>query len=82
MTWVQFLQEAIQLLVGGITGVASGIGQGLSTLVQSLAYTTDNGTTTMSAFMAIVLIFGGISLAFGLSRWVVNLIASLGARNR
>ena len=82
MTWVQFLQEAIQLLVGGITGVASGIGQGLSTLVQSLAYTTEGTTTTMSAFMAIVLIFGGISLAFGLSRWVVNLISSLGARNR
>lgn len=82
MTWIQFLEEAIQLLVGGITGVASGIGSGLSTLVQSLAQTTDGTTTTMSAFMAIVLIFGGISLALGLSRWVVNLIGSLGQRNR
>lgn len=82
MTWVQFLQEAIQLLVGGITGVASGIGGGLSTLVDALTKTTTGSTTEMSAFMAVVLIFGGISLALGLSRWVVNLISSLGARNR
>ena len=82
MTWVQFLTEAVQLLVGAITGVASGIGQGLSTLVDSIAKTTNGNTTEMSAFMAIILIFGGISLAFGLSRWVVNLVASLGARNR
>lgn len=82
MTWLEFLTAAVQLLVGGITGVASGIGQGLSTLVNALAMTTDNGVTTMSAFAAIIFVFGGISLAIGLSRWVVNLISSLGQRNR
>lgn len=82
MTWAQFLTEAIQLLVGGITGVASGIGNGLSTLVNALVMTTDNGSTTMSAFAAIIFVFGGIALAIGLSRWVVNLVSSLGQRNR
>lgn len=78
MTWTSFLTEGIALLVGGITGVATGIGQGLSSLVSSLAVQNND----MSPFMAVVFIFGGIALAFGLSRWVVNLLASLGQRNR
>lgn len=80
MTWTEFLAEAVQLLVGAITGVATGIGGGLSSLVTALVYNADQ--TAMSPFIAIIFIFGGISLAFGLSRWVVNLVSSLGARNR
>lgn len=73
-----FLQDIIELLVGGIGVTASGIGSGLSVLVSSLAI--QNGT--MSPFMAIILIFGGIALALALCRWVVNLLSSLGQRNR
>lgn len=83
MEWTTFLTNAIQLLVGGITGVSNGIGVGLSNLVENLAITTGTGDTkTMSAFMAIVFVFGGISLALALCRWVVNLLSSLGNRNR
>lgn len=73
-----FLNDIISLLVGGISATANGIGVGLSTLVGDIAI--QNGA--MSSFVSIVLIFGGIALAFALSRWVVNLISSLGQRNR
>ena len=86
MTGVQIMQAIIEILVGGISGVATGIGQGLSTLAQSVfLQTTGNGesaTTSLSVFGVLVVVFAGISLAIGLSRWVVNFVASLGARNR
>lgn len=82
MTWSAFLTEAISLLTGGIVGVAGALGSGISTLVQDLAVTGTGESATMSAFMSIVFVFGGISLAIGLGRWVVNLLSSLGNRNR
>lgn len=76
------LTQIIELLVGGITGVASGIGSGLSTLAQDIFMTGTGDTQTLSTFGALICIFAGISLAIGLSRWVVNFVTSLGARNR
>lgn len=77
-SYFDFLADSISLLVGGIVPTASGIGGGLSTLVNALAI-SNNG---ISPFAAIIFIFGGIALALGLSRCVVNLISSLGQRNR
>lgn len=85
-SWTALMSELIELLVGGITGVAKGIGEGLSSLVQSIfMQTTGTGadaTTSLSVFGAVIIIFAGVSLAIGLSRWVVNFCSSLGARNR
>lgn len=86
MTGVQIMQAIIEILVGGISGVATGIGQGLSTLAQSVFLQTtgsgESAVTSLSVFGVLVVVFAGISLAIGLSRWVVNFVASLGARNR
>ena len=86
MTGVQIMQSIIEILVGGISGVATGIGQGLSTLAQSVFLQTtgtgETAVTSLSTFGVLVVVFAGISLAIGLSRWVVNFVASLGARNR
>lgn len=86
MSGVQIMQEIIEILVGGISGVATGIGQGLSTLAQNLMLVTSgegaSAVTKLSTFGNLVVVFAGISLAIGLSRWVVNFVASLGARNR
>ena len=76
------LQELIGLLVGGITGIASGIGTGLSALVKDL-FLEGSGTEAdpyaLSIFGGVIGIFGGIALAIGLSRLVFNWIISLGA---
>ena len=80
------MSDIIKILVGAIKEFASGIGQGLSALVQSIFLVTSgegaSATTSLSIFGIVILIFAGVSLAVGLSRWVVNFITSLGARNR
>lgn len=82
MTGVQIMQAVIEILVGGITQVATGIGSGLSTLATSIFLTGTGESQTLSTFGVLIVVFAGISLAIGLSRWVVNFVASLGARNR
>lgn len=71
------LQEIVGILVGGITGIAEGIGGGLSTLVTSVFLDTEGG---LSTFGIVVVAFGGVALAIGLSKFIVKWIASLGAR--
>lgn len=78
MSGTALLQEIIQILVGGITGIAEGIGAGLSNLAQSIFLTTKEGATTLSTFGTIIVIFAGISLAIGLSRLIVGWLTSLG----
>lgn len=86
MSGVELMKSIIQILVGGIEEMAKGIGGGLSSLAQSIFLTTtgtgESATTTLSTFGVLIVVFAGISLAVGLSRWVVNFVASLGSRNR
>lgn len=74
------LQEFVDLLVGGISNLASGIGSGVNGFVQDLFLTVgENGTVTgLSTFGGVVAIFGGISLAVGLTTLIFNWIRSIG----
>ena len=76
------LTEIIGILVGGITGVAEGIGGGLQSLATSIFLEGTGETQTLSVMGTLIVVFAGISLALGLSRWVLNFVTSLGARNR
>lgn len=76
------LQQIIEILVGGITGIAQGVGTGLTELAKSIFVTGTGETTTLSIFGGLVVVFAGISLAIGLCRWVVDWVTSLGSRNR
>ena len=75
------LTEIIALIVSGITGIASGIGAGLSELVQAifLEVSETGDIEGLSIFGGLIIVFAGISLAIGLSRWVVNWVTSLGS---
>lgn len=75
------LSEIVQILVGGITGMANGIGSGLNTMATSLFIDSTGNSQTLSVFGGIVAIFGGIALAVGLTTLVTKWIMSLGARN-
>lgn len=85
MSGVEIMQAVVEILVGGISGVATGIGEGLSTLATSIFLQTSGtgteATTSLSTFGVLIVVFAGISLAVGLCRWVVNFVTSLGARN-
>lgn len=76
------LTEIIALLVGGISGIATGIGEGLSKLVTEIFVTTSEAgaVTGLSVFGGLIAVFGGIALAVGLSRMVVGWVMSLGGR--
>lgn len=77
------LTEIVQLLVGAISDIATGIGSGVSALVTNI-FLTGSGTTespyALSVFGGVIAVFGGIALAIGLSRWVMNFLTSLGAK--
>ena len=82
MAATAIVTQIITILVSGITGVAEGVGAGLSTLATSIFLTGTGADTSISAFGVIVVSFAAISLALGLCRWTVNLITSFGQRNR
>lgn len=75
------LSEIIALLTGGITGIAQGLGEGLGSLVK---YIFVDGTGveadpyTLTVFGSLIIVFAGISLAIGLSRFIVNWVTSFG----
>ena len=80
---MEILQSIISILVGGITGVAEGVGSGLSTLAESIFLVqTTGGEQGLSTMGTLIVVFAGIGLALGLCRWVLNFVTSLGARNR
>lgn len=82
MTGTAIMTAIIEILVGGLTSIGQAIGGALSTMIQSLFLTGTGDSTTLSTFGIFVVIFAGISLAMGLTRWVVNFVASFGSRNR
>lgn len=72
------LTEIVSLLTGGITGIATGIGSGLQDLVTNIFLTGSGENQTLSTFGAITIVFGGVALAIGLSRFVLRFLTSLG----
>lgn len=85
MTGTELVTAIIEILVSGITGIASGVGDGLSELASSIFFTTtgtgDTATTALSVLGICIIAFAGISLALALCRWVLNFFTSLGNRN-
>lgn len=69
------LSEIIQLLTAGLTDMAIAIGGGLNGLASKIFISS---TGTLSTFGGLIIIFAGIALAVGLSRWVVHFLSSLG----
>ncbi len=82
MTGTALVTAIIEILVSGISGIATGVGQGLSTLAQSIFFATTGDTTGLSVLGTCIIAFAAISLGLSLCRWVLNFFTSLGARNR
>lgn len=72
------LQEIVSILTAGISGIASGVGAGLSTLASSVFLTGTGENQTLSTFGTLVVVFGGVSLAIGLCKFVVYWITDWG----
>ena len=78
------LSEIIETLTSGISGIAQGIGEGVTTLVKEI-FLTGAGTTespyALSVFGGVVIVFAGVALAIGLCRWVMSFVTSLGSNH-
>lgn len=76
----EVLNEFVTTLVGGISSIASGIGEGVNSYVQDLFLTvgTDGTITGLSTFGGVVAVFGGISLAVGLTTLIFNWVRNIG----
>ena len=73
------LNEFVTTLVGGISGIAEGIGTGVNGFVEDLFLTVEAGEITgLSTFGGVVAIFGGVALAVGLTTLVFNWVRSIG----
>lgn len=72
------LTEILTLLTSGITQFATGFGSGLMSMVTSIFLTGEGDAQKLSLFGGLCIVFAGISLAIGLSRWVLKWVSSLG----
>ena len=79
-TMGDILSEFIQLLVGGIKDLATGVGSGVNGFVKDLFLEVDSSgaISGLSTFGGIVAIFGGIALAVGITTLIFNWIRSIG----
>lgn len=75
----ELLVSIVELLTGGLVQMGQGIGTGVSSFIQNLVFTTGESGGP-SAFVLVVAVLGGISLAVGLGRRLFGMIASLGGR--
>lgn len=86
MDATQLVSEVINILTSAIVPFGTKLAQGVGSVVHELVFTTTGtgaeAVTTLNPFISMVLIFASVALAVGLSRWIVNFIGSLGARNR
>lgn len=76
------LGEFVEILVGGVSGIAEGIGSGVNSFVGDLFFKvgTDGAVEGLSTFGGTVAIFGGVALAVGLTTLVFNWVRSIGHR--
>lgn len=79
MTGQAIVSEIIEILVSGLTGIGEGIGTGIMAMIQALFFTTPTGgTTTLSVFAILIVVFAAISLGLSLTRWVLQFLTSWG----
>lgn len=82
MSGTTLVSAIIEIIVSAIAPIGKGIGEGLSALASSVFLSTTGDTTSLSVFGTLIIVFAAISLGFGLTRWVLNFVTSLGNRNR
>lgn len=71
--------EALTSALTGSNGLLQKIPEGIKTAFESLFLTTtgtgESAVTSMSTFAVVMCIFGGVALAFGITRLIWQLVA-------
>lgn len=75
------LTEFIELLTGGLSSMATGIGSGLNQAVTEMFLKTNSTTGAVEGLSTLggtIAVFGGVALAVGLTSLIFNWITSIG----
>lgn len=80
MTAAQIAKEILDALTAGLTGLVNAIPTAIKDTFNSLFITTNGegqtATQGISTFAIVMLVFGGVTLAFGITKLIYNLIRS------
>lgn len=80
MTATQIASDIIGALTSGLSGLISAVPNAIKDAFNALFITTTgegaSAASHVSSFAIVMLVFGGIALAFGLTKLVYNLIRS------
>ena len=78
MTAAQIAKEILDAITSGLTGLISAIPTAIKDTFDALFITTtgsgESATQGISMFAIVMLVFGGITLAFGITKLVYNLV--------
>lgn len=79
VTMADVLAEFVQILVGGITQLATGIAGGVVSMAKALFLEVADGEIVgLSVFGGICAIFAGLALAIGITTRVYTWVTTLG----
>lgn len=74
------IMEALTSALVGENGILTKVPQGIKTAFETL-FIDSGSTPALSVFATVMLIFGGVALAFGITKLIFNLVANkIGAR--
>lgn len=75
------IMAALTAALVGSNGILTVVPQGIVTAFDALFITGTGESATISNFATVMLVFGGIALAFGITKLVFNLVSNkIGAR--
>lgn len=64
----------IEALTSGLTGIVTAVPQAIVNAFTALFMTGSGENQTLSAFAIVMLVFGGIALAFGITKLIYNVV--------
>ena len=73
---MEILAEIIEILVSGFTTFATGLGSGLNAFAENIFVTVgEGGAMELTTMGILIVVFAGISITVGVSRWILNFVA-------
>ena len=76
MAVADIISSITSALVGAITSLVGAIPAGIKNAFEALFFDTAGNTTTVSKMAVVLLVFGGVALAIGLTKLVWHLVRS------
>lgn len=74
MSIANIITAVTDALLGALTSFVTAIPGAIKSAFEALFFDGTGSSQTVSAFASVLLIFGGITLAMGITKWVTHLV--------